>query len=152
MSTSEVRMTPEAFQARVDEVWNRHDPDALAPRFAEHGVVRVVATGETARGRDQIREWTGGILRAFPDWHLQVTEAFGDAFGVAGRICSEFVLTGTHEGEFQGISATHRRFEVEVCSVFRMNPQGLFDEEKIFFDSATWLRQLGVLPEPGGTT
>ena len=145
MSGSEVPMTAEAFQALVDETWNRHDADALAARFAEDGVVRTVATGETARGRDQIREWAEGLLRAFPDWHLKVTTAFG----VAGRICAEFILTGTHEGEFQGIPPTHRPIEQNVCSVFRMNPEGLLEQETIYFDSATMLRQLGLLPEPG---
>jgi steroid delta-isomerase-like uncharacterized protein len=146
MSMSAVPMTPEAFQALTDEVWNRHDADALPARFAEDGVMRLVATGETARGREQIRALVERSLRAFPDWHLQVT----DAFGVAGRICAEFVLTGTHEGEFQGIPPTHRPIEVQLCSVFRMNPEGLYEQETIYFDSATLLRQLGVLPEPGG--
>jgi steroid delta-isomerase-like uncharacterized protein len=139
-------LTPEAFQARVDETWNRHDADALAALFADDGVMRLVATGETARGRAQIRALAEGRLRAFPEWHLQVT----DAFGVAGRVCAEFILTGTNEGEFQGIAPTHRRIEVELCSVFRMNPEGLA-EEKVYFDSAALLRQLGLLPDPGRT-
>lgn len=139
-------MTKEAFQALVDETWNCHDAAALAMRFAEDGVMRTVATGETARGRDEIRALAEGRLRAFPDWHLDVT----DAFGVGGRICAELTLTGTHEGEFQGIPPTHRRIELELCSAFTVNAEGLAERESIYFDSATLLRQLGLLPQPGG--
>src|SRR6266542_831984 len=60
-------------------------------------------------------------------------------------------LYGTHEGSFRGLPATGRAFEMRFCAVF------VFDEdrlvcERVYFDSNTVLRQLGIAHDPLSTT
>ena len=66
--------------------------------------------------------------------------------GRAGCI-TEWTLTGTHEGEYIAIPPTHRSVELPACSIFTLGADGLIGEEVVYFDAATLLRQLGVLPE-----
>ena len=104
---------------------------------------RRVATGETAKGREAIREALEEMFRVFPDFYIEVR----DLFAAKNRICVECTLTGTHEGESQGISPTGRRIEADICLVFRIGRDGLVEEKTIYSDSATMLRQLGLFAE-----
>ena len=138
-------MTREQFQAHLDQrSVNTHDAARVATWFSEDGVQRRVATGETARGRDAIREGMEALFQAFPDFYVEVH----DLFTADNRTCLQCTFTGTHGGEFLGVPATSRRVEVEACLVFRWDRSGLTAEETIYFDSAAMLRQLGLLPSP----
>lgn len=136
-------MTREQFQKHLDErSVNSHDAARVATFFAEDGVQRYVARGETARGRAAIRDAMQELFLAFPDFNLEVR----DLFTADNRMCVQCTLTGTHEGELRGLLATHRRIEVEICLVFRIDRDGLVQEEVIYGDSMTMLSQLGLLP------
>ncbi len=137
-------MTREQFQSHLDQrSVNTHDAARVATHFSEDAVQRNVATGETARGRDAIREAMQEWFRIFPDVHLVAR----DLFSTDDRMCVQCTLTGTHEGEFLGLPPTGRRVEVENCLVFRIGGDGLVEEEIIYWDAATMMRQLGVLPD-----
>lgn len=142
MSTSaEPTMTTVEFlQAACDETWNRHDPDLLAARAAPDAVMRVVPTGEVAHGPEEIARLATRRLDGFPDLHLEVR----DAFAADDRLCAQLVLTGTHAGVYLDHEPTHQRMAIELCSVFRLAPDGRVAEETIYFDLASQLRQLGI--------
>ena len=137
-------MTCEQFQAHLDQrSVNSHDAARVATFFSDDGVQRLVATGATARGRDAIREAMQEWFRILPDLYVEVR----DLFSADNRMCVQCTLTGTHEGEFLGLPPTGRRVEFDTCLVFRIGDGGLVDEEVIYSDFATMLRQLGALPE-----
>jgi len=126
--------------------YNRHDGAGFASCFAEDGVFRH-ATGEIAEGREQIQAMMEGVWRAFPDWTLASRGLYdcGDATWLA------WTITGTHKGELRGIPPTHRRFEMLGCSHFTLAADGFIAQDDVYYDSATMLRQLGLLPEPEAT-
>lgn len=137
-------MTREDFQAHLDQrSVNTHDAARVSTWFSEDGVQRLVATGQTARGRDAIREAMQTLFQAFPDFYVEVH----DLFTADNRTCVQCTWSGTHEGEFLGAPATGRRVEVPACLVFHWGSDGLADEEIIYSDAAAMLRQLGLLPE-----
>ena len=137
-------MTREHFQSHLDQrSVNSHDAVRVATFFSEDAVQRRVATGETARGRDSIREAMAELFRILPDVHVEVR----DLFSTDDRMCVQCTLTGTHEGEFLGLPPTGRGVEYDICLVFRIGGDGLVEEEIIYWDVATMMRQLGVLPE-----
>jgi hypothetical protein len=53
---------------------------------------------------------------------------------------------GKHTNTWQGIPATNREFEVPACAVFDFDDKGKVASERVYFDGALLLRQLGVLP------
>jgi steroid delta-isomerase-like uncharacterized protein len=132
----------------VDDItaaWNDHDSAQFAAQFSEGGVLRVVATGEVARDREQLQADAETLLRAFPDLRLERTSTYecGEAVCII-----EWTLTGTHEGEYIGIPPTHRPVKLPACSIFTLGTDGLVGEEVIYFDAAILLQQLGALPQP----
>jgi len=138
-----VEMTTRAeLQAHFDErSLNTHDPSAVAAHFAEAAVQRRVSTGTVVRGREAIHAVAADLLNGFPDFHVEVR----DMFASGNRMCAEITLRGTFDGEWQGIAPTHRRMEIENCFLFRFGVDGLLEEETIYGDAATLMRQLGLL-------
>jgi len=60
-------------------------------------------------------------------------------------IILEGMMGGAHSAEWQGIPATGRSFEIPVCAVFTFDAEEKVAGERVYFDSALLLRQLGVL-------
>jgi steroid delta-isomerase-like uncharacterized protein len=79
---------------------------------------------------------------AFPDLRLTAHEVVveGDLLCVRGS------MSGTHEGEFMGMPATGKRFEVDGFDMVRLR-DGRMTEHWGVFDSLGMMQQLGAIPE-----
>ena len=136
--------TAQASLAGIVVAHNRHDAAGFAARFAPDGIVRILPTGDTVRGRERIAAFLEASLRAFPDWQLE-RRGLDDC---ADATWVQWTITGTHAGEFMGHRATHRGLELLGCSRFTFTAEGLVAEEGVYLDPASILRQLGLLLEP----
>lgn len=79
---------------------------------------------------------------------LKFTENWMIAEGDKVAVC--FTAKGTHDGEFQGVPATGKRFELSGMTVWRF-VDGKIAEEWLFFDELDLYRQLGLFKEPGSS-
>lgn len=59
----------------------------------------------------------------------------------------ECVISGTQLGEWRGLPATGRKVRFPLCAVYTFDGDRLAGE-KIYYDRATVLRQVGVFHEP----
>lgn len=64
---------------------------------------------------------------------------------VTRRFIIELLFTGTHTDTFQGIQATNREFSVPACAIFTFDGEGKLAGERVYFDGALVLQQLGAL-------
>ena len=88
--------------------------------------------------------WNGfmqAFTTAFPDSKITIEECIAQGTRTATR----WSLTGTHQGEFQGIPATGRRIHFQGLEFNRLEGHQ-FAEHWSMFDNVSLLRQLGVLP------
>src|SRR5947209_18767574 len=60
----------------------------------------------------------------------------------------EVVIRGTHLGGWRGLPPTGRRVEFPLCGVYTFDAEDRLAGEKIYYDRASVLRQLGVFHEP----
>ena len=58
----------------------------------------------------------------------------------------EWHAVGTHQEPYHGIPATGRRVEVDGCLVFSFGADGRIMSEISYWDVASLLRQLGLMP------
>jgi len=81
-----------------------------------------------------------GVFHGFPDFTAHVPSLTRAENGVVveGR------FTGTHKLEWSGIPPTGRSVDVPFCAIFVFEEERLLSE-RLYFDFATLLRQLGVL-------
>jgi predicted ester cyclase len=55
-------------------------------------------------------------------------------------------VTGTHKGEFMGVSATGTRVDVKLIDIMRFNGTGLVWEHWGVADMLSLMQQLGAVP------
>ena len=123
----------------VEEVWNRHDLDAIDALVSPEYVNHAASTAEYQRGGARhIWEW---ILGVFPDHRFEVEGAAADGQTVAIR----GTMTGTHEGELMGIAPTGKRVSAQQSHWFRV-VDGKLAEHWAVRDDLGMMQQLGVLP------
>ena len=60
----------------------------------------------------------------------------------------EVTISGTHLGAWRGLPATGRRLSFPLCAVYTFDPRDQLASERIYYDRAGVLRQLGVFREP----
>lgn len=117
---------------------NRHDFDATIATFS-HPRYELVATGEVYDGEAEVRDYYARTRAAFPDQRneLRAMHHADDAVVV------EFDLLGTHGGPFLGVEPTGRTFRCPMTAVFEFDGDRIVCE-RVYFDAATILRQLGI--------
>jgi predicted ester cyclase len=124
--------TPENSKAlvrRLVQIVNDGDLDAL----------EEVAGGQIA---EAARGWIGPFRESFPDFHMEVEDVIAEGDKVVGY----FKCSGTHEGEWQDIPPTGRRFEgIDEIYIFRVVDGRLDSATAAIEDNLTRLRQLGQL-------
>jgi steroid delta-isomerase-like uncharacterized protein len=79
---------------------------------------------------------------------LRFAENWMIAEGDKVAVC--FTVKGTHDGAFQGVPATGKRYELSSMTVWRF-VDGKIAEEWVFFNDLDLYRQLGLFKEPGST-
>jgi len=135
-----------ALLERQARAWNAHDPAAVAACYAPNAT-EYDAGGETAVGRDAIAARAKQYIDAFPDMRLEIV-----SIGVEGNTYTwQWKALGTNSGSLAGIPPTNRKVVVEGCSVGKVGDDGLIGSETDYWNEASMMRQLGLLPEPAAT-
>jgi steroid delta-isomerase-like uncharacterized protein len=146
LSTEEERARRERREALVREHMeseNVHDFDTTIATF-HHPRYELIATGEVYDGEAAVREYFAETRRAFPDQRneLIALRHADDA------VIVEFFLLGTHLGPLRSLPATGRAFRCRMTAYFIFDGERLV-AERVYFDQATILSQLGLAHDPG---
>ncbi len=136
------------YRAIAEQRWQRiesaHDAAAGLSLWSEDGSFWDNTMAEPIRGRKAMEEVVSGWLRAFPDSSSEIV----NVFGAGDQLAVEWLVRATHTCPLAGpqgeIPPTGRRVEYRVCSISRLNADGLIVEERDYFDSAGMMRQLGL--------
>jgi steroid delta-isomerase-like uncharacterized protein len=138
MSTDLKRMLEEYAAS-----WSSGDPDKIASFCTDDCVFENVGGGSVHRGHEELKAWAAGVFAAIPDFKLEVKSLFvaGDWAGC------EWIETGTQTGEMPPFPATGKSFSVRGASIVEVR-EGKVSREAMYWDSATFLRQLGLMPDP----
>ena len=126
------------------ESWDMRDPDRGTTVIADDCQFEDVARNEAQVGP-----------QAYKDDYYRWREAFPDGEGKVVNVITEgdwavveFVNRGTHTGPLRSslgtFEPTGRKVEVRYCSVMRVK-DGKVVEGRDYYDSATFLRQLGLM-------
>lgn len=122
----------------------------------QHNLDGILATfGGTARyddepwnlhytGLDQVRTFYSDLLSALPDLQIEVTRRHASA----DAIILETIIRGHHMAAWRGLPPTGWQIEVPICGIFTFDDGDKLAGEKIYYDRATVLRQLGIFHEP----
>jgi steroid delta-isomerase-like uncharacterized protein len=142
--TTDLRGRREAIVKEHVTAENDHNPAAVVATFhtPRYDVPAMGPAGQ-AQGAQAVEDLIGSLFVGFPDWYAEP----GPLCHADDAVFVEVRMTGTHDGEFAGIPPTGRPIDVRVGCIFEFDEDRLLCE-KVYFDFATILMQLGVLPAP----
>jgi steroid delta-isomerase-like uncharacterized protein len=140
--TDSLRETREQIVREHMESENRHEFDRTLETF-KHPRYELIASGEVIDGTENVARYYQETRAAFPDQRNELIELHHSD----DAVIVEFDLLGTHEGSFRGLPPTGRAFRCRMAAIFEFEGDGLVSE-RVYFDSATILRQLGIAHDP----
>jgi steroid delta-isomerase-like uncharacterized protein len=140
--SEQLRRYREALVREHMDSENRHEYDATLDTF-HHPRYELIGTGDVFDGDEEVRRYFEETRTAFPDQRneLLALHHADDA------VLVEAVVRGTHTGPLRGLPPTGRSFEMPILASFMFDGDKLVCE-RVYFDSLTTLRQLGVARDP----
>ena len=130
---------PQDVVLRNFAAFNAHDAQGVIDTYTEDCILIDVAAPEPMHGSAFLHEHMANLANAFPDMHIE------DKRLLTGEnlVAAEFVLVGTHLGEFLGYPPSGNVIRWVTCSFFDLTD----DNERIwketyYYDLASVTAQL----------
>ena len=127
--------------ASIVEFWNTGNPEIAKKLYSEGAERRDPNQAQSARGPQEIARYVAEVHTGYPDFELKVNETVAEG----NCLVTHWTCTGTHKGNFQGISPTGKRISISGLSFARMENDKIA-EERVYFDRLAMLEQLGIAP------
>ena len=122
----------------VDEIFNKgniNEADRfVTPNFLYH------ARGEDIEGLEKFKEWFSSDTGVFSDIRITIVDSLAES----GKVATAWIVEGTHEKEYSGIPATHKKFETVGISIFHFKGNKI-NELWTLTDSLTPALDLGIV-------
>ena len=123
---------------------NEHNLDGIIETFGDTARYDDESWNEHYEGREQVRQFYRELMAALPDLQIEIIRRHV----AAETIVLEVIIHGTQLGAWRGLPATGRRIKVPLCGIYTFSSDDRLAGEKIYYDRAMVLRQLGVFHEP----
>ena len=114
--------------------------DLVAANFVDHN-----PSPDQKPGFEGVKDNFKMMRQAFPDFKMTIHEMLADG----DWVCARVTVSGTHKGEFMGMKASGKQFNVQGFDLIRF-VNGKAVERWGTFDDAGMMMQLGMMPPPGG--
>jgi steroid delta-isomerase-like uncharacterized protein len=134
--------TPRDVVLSYFEALGRQDIDAAAKPLDPDVIEDITSVG-VLRGRDEVRKFFDGLMKAAPDMQLTVDRTIAEDDAVA----AQWRMSGTFTGGplFNGVQPTGGHLELRGCDVFEVR-DGLIVRNDAFQDGLELARSLGMMP------
>ena len=146
MPGADAAADPSALARTIYACFNENRLDDALAYAADDVVVTLMPFGQTFTGREGFRAFMQDFKTAFPDCTVNLAKQWATPNGIV----NEFQAQGTHQGPMASpagaIPPTGRRIDYPVCEVWEVR-DGKLARLRNYFDTASMMRQLGLLPE-----
>jgi steroid delta-isomerase-like uncharacterized protein len=125
---------------------NEHAFDRTLATFG-HPRYELIPTGEVFDGPEEVAAYYEETRTAFPDQRNELIALHH----ADDAVIVEFDLLGTHLGSYRGVPPTGRTYRCRMTAFFLFDGEQIVNE-RVYFDAATILRQLGLAHDPQSLT
>jgi len=132
------------FRRMVEEIFNRGNMNLVDEFLAPDFIEREELPPGIPPGREGVKQMTIMFRSAFPDFKATIDDMIAEGDKVVVRM----TWSGTHKGEFMGISPTGKSVSFGVIDIVRFSGDK-FVEHWGMMDSTSMMQQLGAVPAPG---
>jgi hypothetical protein len=136
-------MTDEAtnFMERYIAAWNSHDGELIASVY-DVNAQRKSPLG-TLQGSDQIRAYAERLWHFAPDSHRSVPHWAAQGHVIYFELLYEGIQSGPLSAPHRELEISGQRFRMEGGGTLEIR-DGRVVAERVYFDTAEFLRQLGL--------
>jgi steroid delta-isomerase-like uncharacterized protein len=127
-----------------EEVWNKGNMSVIDEIIDSDFVQHDPAEPEEMRGPEGVRQFVQTNRSAFPDFRITVEDQVAEGDKVVNR----FRISGTHQGELEGIAPTGNQVDITGISIDRIEGDK-YVETWVNYDALGMMQQIGAIPEPG---
>jgi steroid delta-isomerase-like uncharacterized protein len=129
MATADLERMLEAWAIAWSSTENT-DPERLLALFADDCVFEDAAFGVVVQDNADLRRYVRGELATVPDFTFGVTRQFATSQWAA----IEWIMSGTHKGDFPGMPATGQRFaSVRGASILELEAGNIRRESDYWY-------------------
>jgi len=123
-----------------EEVWNQRKLDALSELVSPSHALHGPNFSGSSVGPEAYKLQVAQFVRAFPDLHWEIEEIVSDK----DKVAVVWTFTGTHKGEYRGITPTNKKVSVDGITVHHITDGKIMDS---YANWDTWgmMQVLGVV-------
>lgn len=126
----------------IEEFWNNHHVsianEILTPDNRNHDP----ANPDVGNGPEAHVKLHSIYATALPDLHFHIEDMIAEA----DRVVARWTMTGTHNGDLQGIQPTGKKVNLNGTSICRI-ANGKIAEQWVNWDALGLMQQIGVVPK-----
>lgn len=122
------------------DAWSAHDIPALLAIFTDDCLYEDMAMGVVNRGKEELHHFATEVFKTMPDFQLK----FPKRFATETHGASEWVITATWNGPFEGVDCTGRNITFTGFSMYTFR-DGKIASNRDCWDYTAMMRQFGVL-------
>jgi steroid delta-isomerase-like uncharacterized protein len=138
-SPSQAEENKRTARRLVEEFFNAGDATRAAELYTNDYVRHDPGTPDAVKGIDAITQVLTTYRTAFPDLHFVIEDMIGEG----DKVVTRWTVTGTHQGDLQGIAPTGNKVELTGISLYRL-ADGKVAEEWTNWDTGGMMKQLGL--------
>jgi steroid delta-isomerase-like uncharacterized protein len=131
-----------ATMKRLYDLINAGDIDGFGELLAEDFVEHEEMPG-LEPSKEGVKQLFHMYRAAFPDLRMDAQDVLVSGDKAVARVRA----TGTHQGEFLGMTATGKSVDVQLIDITRFGDDGLAREHWGVFDALAMMQQLGAIPQ-----
>ena len=140
-------MKPEETVRSYWRAWSEHNLDHLLALLAPDFVSRSSLSQGRASDKDKMAWGFKMFDKALPDLKEEIISVVAEDDRVACEIVEAATFTGPMELPTGTIAPTNRAYTLPVGSFLLLNAQGLIVEQRTYWDTASWAKQIGIDPK-----
>ena len=119
-----------------------NDSERLLALFTDDCIFEGVTFSVATQGKEELRGFVNRAFAVVPDFKYELRSWFAEGQWAV----IEWVMSGTHKGDFPGMPATGKRFSSIRGSTTLELKAGKISRESDYWDAATFMRQVGLPP------
>jgi steroid delta-isomerase-like uncharacterized protein len=135
-------MTPKEAVSNYWRAYTEHNLDKMLSMLAPEFVLRSPFSQGKAATKDMVAMGFKMFDESLPDLKEEVMSITAE-----GEVVETATFTGPMQGPGEVIAPTNRSYRLLFSAFFRVNDQGLIIEQQNYWDTADWIRQIGIDPK-----
>lgn len=127
-----------------EEIWNKRRLEVLSELVSPSHALHGPNFSGSSVGPEAYKRQVALFLAGFPDLRWTIEETITEK----DKVAVVWSFTGTHKGEYMGVSATNKKVSIDGITVHEI-ANGKIMDSYVNWDTWGLMQQLGVVPAQG---